>query len=150
MKWIKGSFTVELTLLMTVILPMLMAIIYMGFFLHNRAVLRNAAYEIAVYANLNQDDPENSNLLEVKKQEILQAGLIGGQGMTGKISLNENQVTVNFEGQMQIPGIVMKILTNNRIVIKTGTTMLLHRPGKTVVTINSLRKVLEGVTGEGK
>lgn len=44
----KGSFTVEAALLMPVIFLVLMGLLYLNFYVHNRAWLTAAAYEAAV------------------------------------------------------------------------------------------------------
>ena len=43
----KGSFTIEAALLMPLILMVLMGLLYLDFFVHNRAWLTSAAYEAA-------------------------------------------------------------------------------------------------------
>lgn len=44
----RGSFTVEAALLMPVIFLVLMGLLYLNFYVHNRAWLTAAAYEAAV------------------------------------------------------------------------------------------------------
>ena len=44
----KGSFTIEAALLMPLILMVLMGLLYLDFFVHNRAWLTSAAYEAKV------------------------------------------------------------------------------------------------------
>lgn len=48
----KASFTIEAALLMTCLIPLLTALIYLGFFLHDRAYMQGEAYEQAVQAEL--------------------------------------------------------------------------------------------------
>ena len=44
----KGSFTLEAALLMPLLLTVIMSMLYLDFFVHNRAWLTAAAYEAAV------------------------------------------------------------------------------------------------------
>ena len=44
----KGSFTLEAALLMPLLLMVIMSMLYLDFFVHNRAWLTAAAYEAAV------------------------------------------------------------------------------------------------------
>ena len=39
----KGSFTVEISLIMSLLIPLLMCLIYLGFYMHDRAFLEGAA-----------------------------------------------------------------------------------------------------------
>ena len=48
----KASFTVEISLLMSILLPILMCLIYTGFYMHDRAFLEGAALEAACTASL--------------------------------------------------------------------------------------------------
>ena len=48
----KGSFTVEAALLMPVIFLVLMGLLYLNFYVHNRAWLTAAAYEAAVSGSM--------------------------------------------------------------------------------------------------
>ena len=51
---IAASFTVEAALIMTVTLPVLLSVLYYGFFLHDKGVLNGAAQQIAAQADLNR------------------------------------------------------------------------------------------------
>ena len=48
----KGSFTIEAALLMPLILMVLMGLLYLDFFVHNRTWLTSAAYEAAVSGSM--------------------------------------------------------------------------------------------------
>ena len=48
----KGSFTIETACVMPLILLVLMGLIYLSFFVHNRAWLTAAAYESAVSGSM--------------------------------------------------------------------------------------------------
>ena len=48
----KGSFTVEISLIMSLLSPLLMCLIYLGFYMHDRAFLEGAALEAACTASL--------------------------------------------------------------------------------------------------
>ena len=48
----KGSFTLEAALLMPLLLTVIMSMLYLDFFVHNRAWLTAAAYEAAVSGSM--------------------------------------------------------------------------------------------------
>ena len=50
----KGSFTIEAALLMPLVLMILIGVLYLDFFVHDRAYLTAAAYEAAVSGFLGQ------------------------------------------------------------------------------------------------
>ena len=51
----QASFTVEAAMLMCVILPVLLALLYLGMFLHDKGVLNGAAQEVAATAETFAD-----------------------------------------------------------------------------------------------
>lgn len=57
----KGSFTLEAALLMPLLLTVIMSMLYLDFFVHNRAWLTAAAYEAAVSGAVWKD---------IKKKQI--------------------------------------------------------------------------------
>jgi hypothetical protein len=64
----RASFTVEAAMLMTLVLPVLLALIYLGLFLHDKGVLNGAAQETAAIADLNRwKKSGNSRLAERAK-----------------------------------------------------------------------------------
>lgn len=48
----KGSFTIEAALLMPLVLMILIGVLYLDFFVHDRAYLTAAAYEAAVSGSM--------------------------------------------------------------------------------------------------
>lgn len=52
---LNGSFTVEAALLMTVLIPLLTALIYLGFYQHDKVWIANKTRTEAMEAALDQD-----------------------------------------------------------------------------------------------
>ena len=50
----KGSFTIEAALLMPLVLMILIGVLYLDFFVHDRAYLTAAAYEAAVSGSMKR------------------------------------------------------------------------------------------------
>lgn len=144
MKGIKGSLTVEASMLMSIIIPVLMSIIYLGFYLHNDAILKSAAYETAVYASLFQDDEEKMKQIGEEQQKRVKQRLIGAKHFSSQIQAGKKQVSVSYEGQMMIPGFVMRILADNCLNISGSVKMPLQDPGAVIVRVNSLKKLIKG------
>ena len=60
---LNGSFTVEAALLMTVLIPLLTALIYLGFYQHDKVWIANKTRTEAMEAALDQDGLERSTCL---------------------------------------------------------------------------------------
>ena len=60
----KGSFTIETACVMPLILLVLMGLIYLSFFVHNRAWLTSAAYESALCGSMEGIKTEKYMILQ--------------------------------------------------------------------------------------
>ena len=83
-KWKKGSFTVETALVMPVILLVLMGLLYLSFFVHNRAWLTAAAYEAAVSGSMEGYRKNGAvyETAEVKGRILGSEGFPGGENFS--------------------------------------------------------------------
>ena len=141
----KGSYTVEAALLMTVLIPVLMGIIYLGFYLHNSALLKNAAYETAVYGSLCHSQKESKKLVEKKKEEAVKGRLLGMQAVSGNVEIEDKKISVVYSGQMKLPGFTGSFFGGHTLALQGEASLSLLKPGKTVLRLHSLNKVVEEV-----
>lgn len=139
----RGSYTVEAALLMTIVIPVLTGILYLGFYLHNCALLKCAAYETAVYASLCREKEESRELVEKKSRELISGRLLGTREVSGNASVGDDRVTVQYKGKMQLPGLVIRYFSGSALEITGSASLTLLKPGSTVVRLRSLEKTVE-------
>lgn len=79
----KGSMTIETALLMPVILLVIMTVLYLFFYVHNRAWLTAAAYEAALSGSMEAAVPDgNSREAALKKgNELGDTGFFGSENL---------------------------------------------------------------------
>ena len=80
----KGSFTIEAALLMPLVLMILIGVLYLDFFVHDRAYLTAAAYEAAVSGSM-EGYKKKGNIYE--KADI-QGRMLGDIGLPGGENLS--------------------------------------------------------------
>ena len=80
----KGSFTIEAALLMPLLLMVLMGVLYLDFFVHDRAWLTSAACEAAVSGSM-EGYKKKGNVYE--KTDI-QGRILGSTGLPGGENLS--------------------------------------------------------------
>lgn len=100
----EGSFTVETALVMIPVLGVICAILFAGFFLHDRCVLAGAAYETAVWGAHRErlEDPGVNLALAAESfagGKTIAATVTGGGGSVGRGSVH-GEVTASI----RIPG----------------------------------------------
>lgn len=141
---LKGSYTIEAALLMTVLVPLLAGIVYLGFYLHNDALLQNAAYEVVVHGSLHRGEKEAAEKVEQKKEEILKGRLLGMKNIQASVDMTDKKITVEMKGTFYVPGMIMGILERNQVEISAESEMDLVNPSKTIIRLHTLKKLLKG------
>ena len=135
-----AGFTVEAALLMTVILPVLLAVIYYGFFLHDKGVLNGAAQQITAQADLNSWKESGNNRLSKKASALTkQAGPSGK--ISSNVSVNNNSVSVSYEGSMSLPGILPSLFGKGRLDTGAGAKREILHPADLIRRIRGLEYV---------
>ena len=106
----KGSFTIEAALLMPLVLMILIGVLYLDFFVHDRAYLTAAAYEAAVSGSM-EGYKKKGNIYE--KADI-QGRMLGDIGLPGGENLSMHKCRKNCESNLQtgstcrVPGAEME------------------------------------------
>ena len=139
---LKGSYTVEAALIMSILIPLLAAVIYLGFYVHNKAVLQEAACRIVSAGSLNQTEGKGLQVMEEIKQDILGSRLIGMPEVRGEVS-EGSTLNASFSGSFYIPGLVMRIFCGKRMEITVNKSMKNIQPVKTLQIIRSIEKLLD-------
>lgn len=141
MKRGKGSYTVEASLLMGIILPLLVAIIYMGFFLHDKGLLLGTAFETAVCMSLQADEKDFDGTSAAKK--LMSGRALGSTGITASASAGEKQAQVACSGNFHVPGMAAAFFGTEGIPITANISMNIERPSKRIRKIRSLARVAD-------
>ncbi len=145
---LRGSYTVEASLLMGILLAVLVAVIYMGFYLHDRAFLQGAAYEAAVTACLHQDDVEPDASLTVgakRAQALVKKRMLGTRNATAAETLDEKTVRVTCAGNFRVPGMASKFFGKKKLSVNAGVTLTTMRPSRRIQKIRGVAKVIDSV-----
>lgn len=137
--WEKGSYTVEASLLMAILIPLLTGIIYLGFYLHNQCFLRGAAYEIAAIGVLHDRPEEAFTLMEERKDEILAGYLLQSGDISAKIEAGEEQVFVGLEGTMKIPGMVLGLFGKEELPLEARVSLKRQDASRRVIRLYKVK-----------
>ncbi len=141
---LKGSYTVEATLLMMIVIPLLFAFLYLGYYLHDRAVLENTAYELAVYAGLQKEKEDGEALIETKRKELEKGYLPGIKGIQSEMIIGSKKVSTIFKGTFQIPGMLTIFFGNIQLELIGKSELELSEPTKTISRLRIYEKWKEG------
>lgn len=97
-KWRKGSMTVEAACLMSLILFILMGILSLFFWVHNRAWLTAAVYESAVSGSMEgiKTDGNARQEADRKSRELGSTGFFGAENLTVQTE-GEKKIQVTYD-----------------------------------------------------
>lgn len=141
---LKGSYTLEAALLMTIILPLLAGILYLGFYLHDQAAIQNAAYELAVLGSLAGGEKDMQARMERRKQEICQETYLGIRGVKARVQMGKKKICVEIQGTFQTPGLVLRFFGEKQIRVRGASELAVINPANTIIRLNRIRKGIEG------
>lgn len=103
-EYLKGYFTVEASMLVSVILCILVFIIYLTFFLYDRAILTGAAYQAALAGSRMYDKTREEIEAEVEEltDAIVEGKLLACSYET-EVSVSFIKVTVTYHLHVNAP-----------------------------------------------
>ena len=93
----KGSFTIEAACVMSLVLLVLMGVLYLSFFVHNRAWLTAAACESALTGSMEgiRKDGQSQEAAAVRSRELGNVGFFGAENLTGQVK-NGKEIKVTY------------------------------------------------------
>lgn len=143
----RGSFTLEAALLMTLILPVLLALIYLGLFLHDKGVLNGAAQETAACADLSRWKEHGNDHLDRRAKKLSDRTGPSRQ-VTASVTASQSRVAVSYSGRMSLPGLLPQLF--GRSVLDTGASAerIFPDPADLIRRIRGLEYVSEMLKGE--
>ena len=94
----KGSLTVETACVMPLILFTLLGLIYLNFFVHNRAWLTAAAYEYAVSGSMEgvRKNGQVYDTARMRSEELGNTGFFGAENLSTQTNVGK-QVQVTYD-----------------------------------------------------
>ena len=137
---LQASFTVEAAMLMWVILPVLLALLYLGLFLHDKGVLNGAAQEVAATADLNRFRNGGNARLARKADQL--ADRTGASGKAKSyVQVTDHEVSASYSASMKLPGLLPKLFGKETLDTGADVTRILPDAADTIRKIRGLEYV---------
>lgn len=140
---LSGSHTIEASLLMGILLPLLVGIIYMGFFLHDRSFLQCAAHEAASYASLHADDKNTD--ISAAAQKLITGRTLGTSDISADAAASTRQIQITYKGTFSFPGLSVPFFGQSAAPVRSGVTLNLERPSRRIQKIRGASKVINAL-----
>ena len=135
-----ASFTVEAALLMTIMLPVLLAIIYYGLYLHDKGVLNGAAQQICAQADLNSWKSSGNNRLN-KQAKNLKKRTGPSKKVSASVNVSKTQASVHCSASMSLPGLLPSLFGKSRLDTGASAKRTILYPADVIRKIRGLEYV---------
>ncbi len=107
-KKLKGSMTVELTLLMPLLLGVILFLIFSLYYLHDIVMIRKGCATALTRGIVTRDKEKAKEEMEQAMEEIR---LLGKWDIDKRIEVNENRVRIRVSGRMDVrEGLFLKLI----------------------------------------
>jgi hypothetical protein len=119
-KILKGSYTIEASLLLPMILSIIMILMFLSFYVHDRCILYSIAYTAALRGSEVQSDEEKIfREVEESSNKLLENKLLVTRNVNTDIKISSKDIAVSYQGDFQIPigTILIKNLRKGNIQI---------------------------------
>ena len=136
---LKGYFTVEAALLMTLILPLLIALLLMGFYLHDQAKMVCIVGEGAAIGSTMRLYEDAAEVMEESVSKDAQAGMIWTRNVSTSSQLDEDEAGAQVEGSFRMPAFVSLFVTDGTRSLEKSSSRTLYRPAKLIRKVRGLK-----------
>lgn len=143
-QYVKGSYTIEASLIFPIVLFTVIFILYSAFYMHNRAVLQETAYEMAIYAsNLDyRDTEEMKRKMWEKYQNAIEGRLISMKEPEVSMEVKSKDITVRISAEMTTVPLVF-FQDYNHAVIQVKKSVSMGNPLSMIRGIKAIKRVTE-------
>lgn len=146
---LQGSYTIEAALIFPFIMGTVVFLIYMSFFLHDRAVMKSCAYQAALKGSLIRT--AGSDMVREAKKAAdynIEGLLLMTEGLQTEVSLSGSEIRVSYRGTMRIPqGILfMKIAGTDGIQVEGAGSAKQKDAIEFIKKTRAIGRVVEGIT----
>lgn len=94
---LKGSFTIEASFIIPIVIGVIVILLYLIFYVHDRCYLAAQAYQEAIW----QCGTETGYMEEIQNQQL--SGLIGTHKNQKEVQENRSGKTIQYQGSLQTP-----------------------------------------------
>ena len=141
-----AGFTVEAALLMVVILPVLLAILYYGFYLHDKGVLNGAAQQITAQADLNSWK-KSGNIRLGKQAKVLESYTGASKNVSSSVSASQEKASVQYKASMSLPGFLLNLFGKGSLDTGASASRTILCPADLIRKIRGLEYVSSLLNG---
>ena len=143
-KCMKGSYTVEAAIVVTVTMFVLASLLIGTFYVHDRAVMQGLVCEAASAGSNFATEEERKTAMQEVVKRINEGRFLGSRGLNGNAASGSKNVTASWNAEYPVPGFAGRYLAQGSLDIKRSWTCKIPNPADTIRKIKGAGELLTG------
>lgn len=140
----KGSYTVEAAIVVTVTMFVLASLLIGTFYVHDRAAMQGLVCEAASAGSNFATEEERKKAVQEVVKRINEERFLGSQGLSGNAASGSKNVTASWNAKYPVPGFAGGYLAQGSLDIKCSWTCKILDPADTIRKIKGAGELLTG------
>lgn len=141
---LKGSYTVEAAIVVSVTFLVLASLIIAVFYLHDRAVFQGIVCEAASAGSNFMTDEERKEAAGAVGKRVVSSRFLGSRDISGNAAAGEKEATASWRAVYSVPGFAIKFIAGNRLPIQRTWTCRIFDPADSIRKIRGIGTLLTG------
>lgn len=137
----KGSYTVEAALLMGILLAVLVSVIYIAFWYHDKNFLKGVSYEAVCVAGL-QEEAQSAQISAVEYAKKLINGRMLGTRKVETSGQSGKKSNISLHGNFYVPGMIAAFFAGGKLEVQESSTVSAEKPSTKIQKVRGLVKVM--------
>lgn len=136
---LKGSYTVEASFLLPVILSVIVILMYLAFYIHDKSVLSSAAYQASLRGSQLISGENVMETVTQSAHQLIQNRMLGTNEIAADVQCDGSSIKVAYSGKLAIPAgaLLCKYLTGGKDFIEVSACS----EAKTMDAVGFIRKI---------
>lgn len=140
----KGSYTVEGSVVVTMTILVLAALILCTFYIHDRAVFQSMVCETASAGSNFATDSERKEAVSAMTDRLKASRFLGSRNLSGNAATGSKEITVFWNADYPMPGFALNYLSADDMTIQKSWTCKILNPADAIRKIKGAVELLTG------
>lgn len=143
-KYMKGSYTVEAAVIVSLAMFVLASLMICTFYLHDRAVMQGLVCEAASVGSSFITEDERKAAVQNVVSELDGKRFLGSRALEGNAASSGKRISASWSAEYPVPGFAVKYLSKGSFAYDRSWTCRILNPADTIRKIKGAGELLVG------
>ena len=145
--WVPAYLTVEATLLMGIILPVLTAVLIASFYVHDQACLQGSACEIASMGCNLAEYPDRAARLERLCSSLPRSRLLWSRSVQAQYTAGDDAVSGGCSGTFPVSSLIRSWWQGGPVQAGASWSRAVYHPADLIRKVRGVHELIEALEG---